>query len=115
LLLLEAAGLELTDEEATRGIGGARPDPGRLQAVTRTDGTWVLDVAHNVEALEAVLEALEATGAPRPRAAVASVLGDKPWRRMIRLLGRGRARRSRSPVRDGPRPGEPPPRRAPNR
>lgn len=88
LLLLEAAGPELADEEAARGVASARPGPGRLQTVSRADGTWVLDVAHNVEALEAVLSALAASDAPRPRAAVVSVLHDKPWRRMIRLLAR---------------------------
>ncbi len=86
LLLLEAAGPRLSAAEAERGVASARPDPGRLQALRRDDGIWVLDVAHNVEALRAVLAVLETDGAPRPRAAVVSVLRDKPWVRMLQLL-----------------------------
>lgn len=87
LLLVDTAGPELTAAEVERGVSAARPEPGRLQTVRRDDGLWVLDVAHNVEAVEAVLASLRGGHAPRPRAAVVSVLRDKPWGRMLRLLG----------------------------
>ncbi len=84
LLLLEAAGRELGDEEARRALAGVR-HPGRAQMVER-GGLWLLDVAHNPAAVEAVLRALDEVAAPRPRVGVVSVLRDKPWREMVARL-----------------------------
>lgn len=84
LLLLEAAGPEIGDEEARRALAEVR-HPGRLQVV-RKQGLWLLDVAHNPAAVEAVLRAVEEMRAPRPRVAVVSVLRDKAWREIVARL-----------------------------
>lgn len=86
LLSMEAADVPVGEEDARRALARVR-HPGRMQLVRRR-GLWVLDVAHNPEAVEAVLDGLEAVGAPRPRVGVVSILRDKPWRRMLsRLAG----------------------------
>lgn len=84
LLLLEAAGREVGDDEARGALAGVR-HPGRLQLVQR-EGLWILDVAHNPAAVEAVLGAVRELRAPAPRVGVVSVLRDKAWREMVRRL-----------------------------
>ena len=87
LLLVEAAGPDVEEEEVRRALAGVR-HPGRLQLVER-EGLWVLDVAHNPAAVEAVLTAVREMGAPDPRVGVVSVLRDKPWREMVSRLADG--------------------------
>jgi dihydrofolate synthase/folylpolyglutamate synthase len=43
-------------------------------------------VAHNVDGIETLVRALAATPPPRPIHGLVSILGDKDWRRMLRLL-----------------------------
>lgn len=88
LLMLEAAGVEWTREEARRGLAGLHL-PGRLQVVPREGmgrGPWILDLAHNPAAVEAFLAALEELAPPRPWSAVCSVLGDKDWLAVLEEL-----------------------------
>lgn len=86
LLLLESAGPELGDGEVRRALAEAR-HPGRMQVVER-HGLWLLDVAHNPAAVEAVLRAAGELDAPRPRVGVVSVLRDKAWPEMLGRMGR---------------------------
>lgn len=57
--------------------------PGRLQ-VARTAGcTWILDVAHNVAGVDALVASFSSLRVPRPVVLLAGILGDKDWRRML--------------------------------
>lgn len=86
LLLLEAAGVDWTAGEARRGLSGIRL-PGRLQVAQTDRGLWVLDLAHNLAAVEALLEGLRTLDLPRPWVTVCSVLGDKEWTKILERLG----------------------------
>ncbi len=57
--------------------------PGRLQIERRRGVTWVLDVAHNRLALEAMARAVAGLDLPRPLVPVIAILGDKPWKDML--------------------------------
>jgi dihydrofolate synthase/folylpolyglutamate synthase len=57
--------------------------PGRLQVERRRGRTWVLDVAHNAVAVEALAQALPALGLPGPMTLALGILGDKPWPEML--------------------------------
>jgi dihydrofolate synthase/folylpolyglutamate synthase len=70
----------MADIEA--GIAGVRW-PGRLQVVEREDRTWVLDVAHNPEAVQALTQGLTNLDLPTPLALVVAIMGDKPWPEML--------------------------------
>ena len=65
-----------------RGVGRAWL-AGRFQVERRGGRTWILDVAHNVSGARALRETLSEVAAPRPRAAVVAVLGDKPWEAIL--------------------------------
>jgi dihydrofolate synthase/folylpolyglutamate synthase len=49
-------------------------------------GRWLFDVAHNPDGVRALLSALQAVPPPRPLVAVVSVLRDKRWPEMLKLL-----------------------------
>ena len=53
--------------------------PGRTQVVQNGETTWVLDVAHNPEAVEALSQALTSLDLAAPIATVVAIMGDKPW------------------------------------
>ncbi len=57
--------------------------PGRMQIERRHGRLWVLDVAHNPAAMEALARTLASLELPGPLAAVIAILGDKPWREML--------------------------------
>ncbi len=57
--------------------------PGRFDVRTRTDGTWVFDVAHNPAGARQLAATLAQVTLPRPRVCVVGILGDKPWREML--------------------------------
>lgn len=59
---------------------------GRLQVERAGDVTWVLDVAHNVAGVEALVAALTELAYPEPLIALVGVLGDKDWRNMLAPL-----------------------------
>ncbi len=65
-----------------QGIGAVHW-PGRLQIEERGERTWVLDVAHNVNGVEALAQALTSLDLPAPLALVVAILGDKPWPEML--------------------------------
>jgi dihydrofolate synthase/folylpolyglutamate synthase len=65
-----------------RGVAAVRW-PGRLQLEVIDGVPWVLDVAHNVAGVEALVAALGALPLPRPLIAVVGVLGDKDWAGMM--------------------------------
>lgn len=60
--------------------------PGRLQVARAGGVTWILDVAHNVAGIEALVAALQELAFPQPVAALVGVLGDKDWRGMLAPL-----------------------------
>ncbi len=57
--------------------------PGRLQVAQRRERTWVLDVAHNPQAVESLAQGLTSLDLPGPLALVVAILGDKPWPEML--------------------------------
>ncbi len=57
--------------------------PGRLQVERRRERTWVLDVAHNPQAVESLAQGLTSLDLPGPLALVVAILGDKPWPEML--------------------------------
>lgn len=57
--------------------------PGRLQIERRGRHTWVLDVAHNPVAVEALSQGLTSLDLPAPLALVVAIMGDKPWAEML--------------------------------
>jgi len=70
------------DAEVREGLITARV-PGRLDR----RGKFIFDVAHNPDGARALVAALREVRAPRPLVAVVSVLRDKAWREMLRVLG----------------------------
>jgi dihydrofolate synthase / folylpolyglutamate synthase len=57
--------------------------PGRLQVERFGAQTWLLDVAHNVAGVQALVGAIERLDAPRPLVLVIGILGDKDWQAML--------------------------------
>ncbi|TVP46443.1 MAG: bifunctional folylpolyglutamate synthase/dihydrofolate synthase [Gemmatimonadales bacterium] len=70
------------------GVASARV-PGRLQLVEEGPHRLVLDVAHNLEGVASLVEALRELAPPRPRVAVVGILADKPVDAMLRALASG--------------------------
>ena len=64
------------------GIAGVHW-PARLQIEPRGDRIWVLDVAHNPVAVDALAQALASLDLPTPLALVVAIMGDKPWAEML--------------------------------
>ena len=59
--------------------------PGRFHRLER-GGPWILDMAHNTAAADALSHALVEAGVSRPVVPVLAILGDKPWREMLEPL-----------------------------
>lgn len=57
--------------------------PGRFEVVTRVQGTWVLDIAHNPEGVRTLTDLLGGLPLPRPYVLLVSILGDKDWSAML--------------------------------
>jgi dihydrofolate synthase/folylpolyglutamate synthase len=57
--------------------------PGRLQVEERRGRTWVLDVAHNAVAVDALAQGLTSLSLEEPLALVVAIMGDKPWPEML--------------------------------
>jgi len=83
LLLLASAGAPYATSlaEAERHLGAVRV-PGRFQHV----GDCVFDVAHNADGAAVLALTLRSVNPPRPVTALVSVLRDKDWRQMMRVL-----------------------------
>ncbi len=89
---LAVRALSLLDDElrpgrdaVVEGIGRMRW-PGRLQVERRQDRTWMLDVAHNGAAAEALAGALDRLPLPPPWVLVAGILADKDRRAILSPL-----------------------------
>ncbi len=63
-------------QEVRRGVAAVRI-PGRFQLERDGDRLWVLDVAHNAAAAEALASTLDRVAAPHPRVGVVGILADK--------------------------------------
>jgi dihydrofolate synthase/folylpolyglutamate synthase len=70
------------DEALAAGVRHVRW-PGRLQLELVDGVPWMLDVAHNLAGVNALVSALGALALPRPLTAVVGVLGDKDWAGMM--------------------------------
>lgn len=83
LMLLDAAGAPYatTLEEAQHALGSIRIS-GRFQR----SGRFIFDVAHNPEGAEVLARTLAAVKPDEPVIALFSVLADKDWRQMLRVL-----------------------------
>ncbi len=57
--------------------------PGRFQVVSGSEGTSVLDVAHNQAGVEALLRTMDDVRLPGPVVACVAILGDKEWGAML--------------------------------
>lgn len=62
--------------------------PGRVEVVSDPPRQWILDVAHNPEAMAALGRVLDHTGPAEPRIGVVGILEDKDWKQMIPDLAR---------------------------
>lgn len=71
-----------SEADITAGIAGVMW-PGRLQIERRRDRTWVLDVAHNPGAVDALAQGLASLDLETPLALVVAIMGDKPWLEML--------------------------------
>lgn len=60
--------------------------PGRFQVERERGRTWILDIAHNPDAVRALTRTIEEVNPPRPRIGVVGILDDKPWKEMLREL-----------------------------
>lgn len=76
--------LPVGEAAVRRGLREARW-PGRFEVIPG-DPTFVLDGAHNVEGVQALVREIRPLAATRRLHAVFAVMRDKPWRRMIDLL-----------------------------
>lgn len=70
------------DEALAAGVLQVRW-PGRLQLEHVQGVPWMLDVAHNLAGVNALVNALGVLALPRPLTAVVGVLGDKDWAGMM--------------------------------
>ncbi|MDX1577348.1 MAG: hypothetical protein R3266_02645, partial [Gemmatimonadota bacterium] len=59
---------------------------GRFEIGAARGGRWVLDMAHNLDGVERLLETAVVAELPRPWIAVVGILADKPWRAMLSKL-----------------------------
>lgn len=85
LMALECAGALPGEDALRRGVSRAWL-PGRCQLLRRSDGPWLLDIAHNPEGIRALRAALEELPVPGPPAFLVGILVDKPWREMLEEL-----------------------------
>jgi dihydrofolate synthase/folylpolyglutamate synthase len=82
---LRLAGLAVTDAAIARGLAGVRW-PARIEVVGRRP-TRVLDSAHNVPSVEALVATLrQSFPGPRRTSCVFAVSGDKDYPEMLRRL-----------------------------
>jgi dihydrofolate synthase/folylpolyglutamate synthase len=81
VLELLPPGLRPPAGTVARAFAGARL-PGRFER----RGKWIFDVAHNPSGIEVLVQALAGARPARPLHALVGILGDKDWRRMLRLL-----------------------------
>jgi dihydrofolate synthase/folylpolyglutamate synthase len=84
LAMLRVAGTEwCADLDEAKKILPAVKLAGRFQRV----GNLILDVAHNVDGINSIVETFRAIGDDKPLRAVVGILGDKDWQGMLVALG----------------------------
>ena len=87
LALLEAAGFaDVLDRDQVNSTLRSVSIPGRLQTVS-TDREYLLDVAHNPAAAQALAHALQAMPVPGRTVAIVGLLGDKDVEGVVAALG----------------------------
>lgn len=87
LALLEAAGFaDILDRDRVNTTLKSVSIPGRMQTVT-TDREWLLDVAHNPAAAQALARGLSAVPARGRTVAIVGMLGDKDVEGLVSALG----------------------------
>lgn len=87
LALLEAAGFDdVLNTDAVNSTLRSVAIPGRMQSVT-TDREWLLDVAHNPAAADALARALQAMPVPGQTVAIVGMLNDKDVEGLVEVLG----------------------------
>lgn len=87
LMTLEDAAPTLDEELLVRAMGRITL-PGRFQVLGTSRGPWVLDIAHNRAAVEALRRTLDSVSLPGPFVFLVAILRDKPWREMLEVLTR---------------------------
>lgn len=60
--------------------------PGRFEIMHPQGECWVLDIAHNPEAIRTLADMVNVLPLPRPVVVLLSILGDKPWSQMLAPL-----------------------------
>ena len=60
--------------------------PGRFQVEYEAGRRWILDIAHNPDAVRAVVRSLDAMASPAPSVGLVGILGDKDWVAMLTEL-----------------------------
>ncbi len=87
LALLEAAGFaDILDRDRVNTTLKSVSIPGRMQTLT-TDREWLLDVAHNPAAAQALARGLSAVPARGRTVAIVGMLGDKDVEGLVSALG----------------------------
>lgn len=87
-LAVRAAELLAVDLDAShiqRGLARIKW-PGRMQVEWLGNQCWLLDVAHNVAGVEALVACVDALPLPKPIVLVLGILGDKDWQAMLAPL-----------------------------
>jgi dihydrofolate synthase/folylpolyglutamate synthase len=82
LAVVEAAGHALEPESSRTALADV-VWPGRFQILSRSEGTVLLDVAHNPAGARALDAALDQIPLPGPVVGLIGILGDKPWHDML--------------------------------
>ena len=77
--------LPVSAEAVTKGVGQTRL-PGRFQVEADDNRIWILDIAHNLDAVQALTDTIGEVDPPHPRVGVVGILADKPWREMLKRL-----------------------------
>jgi dihydrofolate synthase/folylpolyglutamate synthase len=85
LLALEAWPRPLDPDVARAGLTEVEL-PGRFQIMSGKRGRWVLDIAHNPDAVARLTQTVAEVDLPGPLVLLAAVLRDKPWPEMAALL-----------------------------
>jgi len=82
---LERTASGVSPEDIVSGMGSA-VWPGRFEVLSSRTGGWVLDIAHNPQAVATLAAMLEELPVPRPLVLLLSILGDKSWKEMLEPL-----------------------------
>jgi dihydrofolate synthase/folylpolyglutamate synthase len=85
VLMLEQAVEGLDADHVRIGVEEARL-AGRLQRLEIDGQEWILDIAHNLAGVEALLVTVVDLSPPKPWMFLVAILRDKPWQRMVQKI-----------------------------